>query len=141
MHSSSTRKCTLFDAMILVAATAAGMALLRMFLAEGRFFQGAFFQGRFTSYVLSGIEAAFPFLMTWTFALVILGLRQPRPRIRRLVRQPGIAACSAASSGFAVDRPLSDLPRRTVTALVLSKYERRAIRDEFLARGFEHRSA
>ena len=71
--------------------------VLRMFLAEGRFFQGAFFKGRFTSYLLSGIEVTHPFLMMWTFALVILGLRQPRPRIRRLVRQPGMAACSAAS--------------------------------------------
>jgi len=33
------RKFTLFDAMILVAATAAGLAFLRMFLAEGRLFQ------------------------------------------------------------------------------------------------------
>lgn len=88
------RKFTLLDAMILVAATAAGLAFLRLFLAEGRFFQGAPFQGQFTSYVLSGIEAAYPFLTTWTFALVILRLRQLRPRFRRIVRQPGMAACS-----------------------------------------------
>ncbi len=69
MHASSMRKCTLLDAMILPAATAAGLALLRTFLAEGRFFEGAPLQGRFTSYVLSGIEAAFPFLILWTFAL------------------------------------------------------------------------
>jgi hypothetical protein len=91
------RKFNLFDAMVLVAANAAALALLRMFLVEGRFFQGAPFQGRFESWVLSGIEAAYPFLMTSTFALVILRLRQPRPRIRRLFRQPGMAACSAAA--------------------------------------------
>jgi hypothetical protein len=91
------RKFNLLDVMILVAATAAGLAILRMFLAEGRFFIGAPFQGRFTSYVLGGIEVIYPFLAMWTFALVILGLRQPRPRIRRLVRQPGMAACFAAS--------------------------------------------
>ncbi|MGO9465028.1 MAG: hypothetical protein ACLQIB_12215 [Isosphaeraceae bacterium] len=97
MHAQSTRKFTLLDAMILVAATAAGLALLRMLLAEGRFSLGAIFVGRFTSRVLGGIEWAYPFLMMWTFALVILGLRPPRPPIRRLARQPGMAACSAAS--------------------------------------------
>jgi hypothetical protein len=91
------RKLNLLDSMIIVAATAAGLALFRMFLAKGWFFQGDFFGGSFASYVLSGIEAIFPFLAVWTFALVILGLRQPRPRIRRLVRQPGMAACFAAS--------------------------------------------
>ncbi|MGO9465027.1 MAG: hypothetical protein ACLQIB_12220 [Isosphaeraceae bacterium] len=94
---SSTRRFTLLDAIILMAATAAGLALLGMYLAQGWFFGGAFFYGRFESYVLSGIEAVFPFLILWTFALVILRLRQPRPRIRRLARQPGMAACSAAS--------------------------------------------
>jgi hypothetical protein len=97
MHASSIRKFTLLDAMILVAATAAGLGLLQMFLAGGRFFQGTPFQGRFSSYVLSGIEAIYPFLMMWTFALFVLGLRQPRPPVRRLVRQPGMAACAAAS--------------------------------------------
>ena len=72
MRLALMRKFTLFDAMILVAATAAGLALFRMFLAEGRFFQGAPFQGPLASYVLSGIEAVYPFLFTWTFALVIL---------------------------------------------------------------------
>jgi len=91
------RKFNLLDAMILIAATAAGLALLRTFLASGRFFLGSPFQRRFESCVLSGIEAAYPFLVMWTLALVILRLRQPRPRIRRLIRQPGMAACSVAS--------------------------------------------
>ncbi len=97
MHASSLRKFTLFDAIFLVAATAAGLALLKMLIGGGRLFQGTPFQGRFSSYVLSGIEAIYPFLMIGTFALVILRLRQPRPRIRKLVRQPGMAACAAAS--------------------------------------------
>ncbi len=96
-HSASIRKFNLLDAMILVAATAAGLGLLRMFLAGGRFFLGSPFQGRFSYYVQSGIEASYPFLMMWTFALFVLGLRQPRPPVRRLVRQPGMAACAAAS--------------------------------------------
>jgi hypothetical protein len=92
------RKFNLLDAMILVAATAAGMAFLRMFLAEGRFSPVTIFQGwSLTSRVLSGIETAYPFLVMWTFALVILRLRQPRPRMRRLARQPGMAAGCAAS--------------------------------------------
>ena len=47
MHASSIRKFTLLDAMILVAATAAGLGLLRMFLTGRRFFHGTPFQGRF----------------------------------------------------------------------------------------------
>ena len=44
---SSTRRFTLLDAIILMAATAAGLALLGMYLAQGWFFGGAFFYGRF----------------------------------------------------------------------------------------------
>ncbi len=36
------------------------------------------------------------FLSVWTFALVLLGLRKPRPRLRRLVLEPGWAACFTA---------------------------------------------
>lgn len=42
-------------------------------------------------------EACFPFLASWTVCFLILRLRQPRPVLRRLARQPGMAACSAAA--------------------------------------------
>jgi hypothetical protein len=44
-----------------------------------------------------GNEVAFPFFTMWTLAFLFLRLRQPRPALRRLARQPGMAACSAAA--------------------------------------------
>src|SRR5262249_30562253 len=36
-----------------------------------------------------------PLLVTWTFTIVLLRCLQPRPHLRRLPRQPGLAACGA----------------------------------------------
>ncbi len=40
------------------------------------------------------MEIAMPFLTAWTVALLLIGLRRPRPPRRRLTRQPGLAACA-----------------------------------------------
>jgi hypothetical protein len=49
------------------------------------------------------------FLSIMTIAIVSLALREPRPRVRRLVHDPGFAACSTAISILAV---------RTISAIV-----------------------
>jgi hypothetical protein len=43
-----------------------------------------------------------PLVATMTMAIAILRLLRPRPSIRRLTRQPGFAACSAASLAILV---------------------------------------
>jgi hypothetical protein len=56
--------------------------------------------------------ALLPCLATWTMALLLLRFTPPRPRLRRLVLQPGTAACAAAALGLitsAVDFGLSTL--------------------------------
>jgi hypothetical protein len=45
---------------------------------------------------------ALPFFAMWTLAIVPLRLLSPRPRFRRLARQPGTMAAIAASLGIAI---------------------------------------
>jgi hypothetical protein len=97
MRTAPLRRFTVLDAMVLVAATGAGLTLLRLFLAEGMLFHGAFVRTLATDIAQAANEVAFPFFLSWTPVVLALGLRRPRPRIRRLMRQPGIAACAAAT--------------------------------------------
>ncbi len=96
------RLFTVLDAMILVAATAVGFAVIRGCSPEfytypytpippppwlnwsARVFSG------WASYV-SPLPAA------WTLAALMLRLRSPRPSMRRLMRQPGAVSSSAAT--------------------------------------------
>jgi hypothetical protein len=50
-----------------------------------------FNQIRWTSYSFSFFFAA------WSLAWLLLRLRRPRPRLRRLMRQPGMVACTASA--------------------------------------------
>jgi hypothetical protein len=86
------RPFTIADAMILIAATAAGLALTRRGPMEwlnwepGQWFWkvGRFLQGPAT---LFGV--------TMSLGLIVIRLRRPRPRIIRVMRQPGMAAACA----------------------------------------------
>ncbi len=74
------RPVTVFDLMILVAATAVGLGLDRSFPVLER----------------HGIPARWaaelPCLAAWTFAAFVLRLRRPRPAFPFLMRQPGAVA-------------------------------------------------
>jgi hypothetical protein len=97
MKTNSTRTCTILDATILVAATAVGLAIVRAFVADGWFFRQEFPISHINFMTQCANEASLPFLASWTLCFLILRLRRPRPRLRRLARQPGMAACSAAA--------------------------------------------
>jgi hypothetical protein len=97
MKTSPIWKFTIFDAMIVVAATAMGFALLRSLLTEGFLFRQESVITRTVYIAQCANQLVFPFLTAWTFAFLVMRLRQPRPPLRRLARQPGMAACSAAS--------------------------------------------
>jgi hypothetical protein len=96
------RRFSVLDAMILVAATAVGLAGIRAY-------SPAFCSYQYTSippppwlnwlavvlsnwaFYLSPLPAA------WTLAALMLRLRSPRPHVRRLMRQPGTVAGIAAT--------------------------------------------
>jgi hypothetical protein len=106
MSTKPTRPLTVSDALVLVAATAAGLTLLRSypFLAE----QSTEFLraengwsprrlAALSAFVLSLLQFV---LAPWTLALLALHLRRPRPPLRRLVIRPGAVACLAAAAGM-----------------------------------------
>jgi hypothetical protein len=108
MREAGCRRFTISDALILVAATAVGLAGA----------QGLEFTRRLMAYatrpelrtpertiiaIWHGIDLfVLPCLMAWTLALLALRLRRPRPGRVRLGRQPGMMACVAVVAGLAL---------------------------------------
>jgi hypothetical protein len=112
MPTAARRTFSLLDAMVLIAATAIGLGGLRGWVELGAElgesvatiahpeagwspWGWAIYQG----YGLLG-EVLLPFCCSWTLALLALRLRGPRPRLRRLARQPGAMACYSAAVGL-----------------------------------------
>lgn len=102
MSAVTSRRFNLADAMVLVAAAALGTLLVR----ETNPGLGAVVShvnhnpapGMQAFLAIEAIlQAAVPFLAVWTPALLLLRLRQPRPRLNRLARQPGAVACAVAT--------------------------------------------
>jgi hypothetical protein len=92
------RKFLLSDAIVLVAATATGLAVVRPYYATMRLLdwtppipQAAPFNGWIKGLWGCLILAA-PLVTAWTLAILGLRLRRPRDRWSRLVRQPGLVA-------------------------------------------------
>jgi hypothetical protein len=120
MPPPRSRPFTVLDAMILVAATAGGIAVIRPgaqhFGQESdvvsRFeFLASYFSPSRTlhsywevfdaiSWIIRGFQ---PLLLAWTVAFLILRLRKPRPIGPRLARQPGFVAASAVALISLVD--------------------------------------
>ena len=104
------RRFTLADAALLIAALAIGAAMVRepirqmnlSFINNAQF--GWWFNNRWWAYV------AAPLLAPTTVAVVVLGLRRPRPPRAELFRGPGIVACTAASVALAL-RGVAEFPR------------------------------
>jgi hypothetical protein len=97
MRSPIPRRFTLVDAMVLIAATAIAMVLMRPLLEEMRPL-GVHSLGdalRLGSTVSVTLE---PMALTLSLAVGLLRLREPRPRLRRAFRQPGMVACMAVLS-------------------------------------------
>lgn len=98
MRVESLRRFNLADGMIITAATGASLALLR----DAPELSAVFIGGNFAHYksiplsVRVAIRAVYV-LIPWTFAVFLMRLRHPRPPLRRLVFQPGMAACGAVT--------------------------------------------
>jgi hypothetical protein len=93
MKTATPRRLDIWDALILVIATAVGFVLRSATAASGAE-EPSPGDG---SVILGGIDAARPFLVTWTLTFLILRLRRPHPRWRMMARQPGMAACGVAT--------------------------------------------
>jgi hypothetical protein len=103
MRPPAPRKFTILDGMILVAAIACGLAMSRamgVWYGNGALYEQNWF-GRITDDPVK-VGAAIPFVLTLTAGVLLIRLRRPRPRWRRLARQPGMAACAAAVVPIAI---------------------------------------
>jgi hypothetical protein len=119
MPATPCRKFSLLDAMILVAGMALGFAFIGNPGPELRNFTWrspldglrAFDDVNAEGMILRGVHRLLwlvtswltPGLIPWAFATILLRLRRPRPSLRRLVRQPGFAACLAVALLSLVD--------------------------------------
>jgi hypothetical protein len=90
------------DALILTAATAFTLALLiqapdwsdKAYMV----FMGGGFRGYVPMPLFLRLSLKATYVLTpWTVAILIIRLSPPRPPLRRLVFQPGMAACGAAT--------------------------------------------
>lgn len=91
---ATTRRFDWLDAVILAVATLAGLGL-RWATASDVALDNHLRANRPS--ILRATKVASPFLTAWTPALLALSMRRPRPRWRKLTRQPGIAACGIAA--------------------------------------------
>ena len=95
MTGPDRRRFTVTDAMVLIAATALGLASAR---ALSRLALSTFGpDGAWADPINLAYSVAFCLSQSWTFALLLLRLRRPRPGRRDLFRQPGFAACAAVT--------------------------------------------
>jgi hypothetical protein len=100
------RRFTLLDSMILVAATAAGYAVVQW--SSPLFGVGAILDllremvssGDIGATVALLSLIAMPVMASWSLALIPLRLIGPRPRWRRLARQPGLVAALAVATAL-----------------------------------------
>ena len=100
MRITACRKFTLSDAMILVAAMAPALALMRqrwpLYIEIQSSHNNMLCQIRDNILTISYAAAM------WSLAGLALRLRQPRPDVRLLTRQPGMVACMAAAIVLAI---------------------------------------
>src|SRR3954447_25989109 len=96
MPATSARKFSVLDAMVLVAATAAGFAWMRVaessLLDMGWFFEDLASKpttGARVTLILEQTLDVYPLLFTWTLGLMVLRLRRPRPVLWRGGPPPG----------------------------------------------------
>ena len=112
MSTTPRRRITLFDLMVLTAATAIGVSLIHVALWGYTVSAGLFARPLWhpsypsKAWMIPIAERVVPFLpclAAWTGAFLITRLRRPRPRRRRLVLQPGFVGAVAALSILTIE--------------------------------------
>lgn len=108
MPGEMPRRFTVGDAMILVAATAVGTLAIRGTLPDLSTLESDLSRApspgmRHFQALQFGLSAVIPYLATLTPAMLVVRLRQPRPGLRRIGRQPGMIACTVATVAMAIE--------------------------------------
>jgi hypothetical protein len=123
MRTDVTRKFRVTDGMILVAATAVGLAVSRAITPDEmsfvRIWESATkplnvrWSPLFIAQSTAELCTVFvvPSLVTWTLACLLLRLGKPRLPWRRLTRQPGWMACLIATSAIGITASVSVIAR------------------------------
>jgi ABC-type Fe3+ transport system permease subunit len=107
MSPNHSRRMSLLDAILMVGSAAVGLGLFE--LSHRTLFKGLIWiadRGFPNIQSWSTLEALvtcsditvflLPVIIPWTFLLILLRMRSPRPSWRRIWRQPGMAACLVA---------------------------------------------
>ncbi|HWE35986.1 MAG TPA: hypothetical protein VG406_05380 [Isosphaeraceae bacterium] len=116
MTSPRDRRFGLADAMILVAAIGVGLALARMMeRLTFAYYEVVYYspfstvvrddpstRGLFERLVFRSFVLLPAFATSFTWAMLAIRLRAPRPPLRRLARQPGAVACAVATMATAI---------------------------------------
>jgi hypothetical protein len=133
---SSPRVFTLFDAIVMVAATGSGFALFKVM--QIRYLAG-FGRSLLVMIPVGVTETMIPFLTMWSLAVAGLSLRQPRQPFRKLARQPGMIACCAAMLPLVIELvaiivgelilPPNAVVGRTIPPYVIRSLPRRIMHD------------
>jgi hypothetical protein len=105
MMPQKDREMTLFDGMVLVGAAAVGFRLVGMSQVRAVLEQGYYLKAYYNYGVAFGY-LVYPVWLCWTFAALAIRLRSPRPRFRRLARQPGFVATFSVSIGALISLAL-----------------------------------
>ena len=99
----------MLDLLVLIAATAAGFGAIRALAPDNEVFVAPYSPTTPPTWINRGAVTASnwalylaPLVAAWTMGTLILRLRRPRPRFRRLALQPGWVACCAAAVGIGV---------------------------------------
>jgi hypothetical protein len=96
MRVTVPRKFTLLDAMVLIAATAIAFVPIRLFLWENWHFPDELSVPGIWQTGLEVNVSLVPLGMSLSIALLFLSMKQPRPKLRRVYRKPGMAAVTVA---------------------------------------------
>jgi hypothetical protein len=108
MTASARRRLTLFDLLVLIAATSLGLALFRISRSGIAARPVAAYAGALAaSYITVAQTYASCFLTPWSAAILALSLRQPRASFRRVAQGPGFIACATATVGAVLFTTLS----------------------------------
>jgi hypothetical protein len=109
MGPAISRKLTLLDVMVLIAATGIAFVPIRLFLWENWHFPEELSAPEIWRMGLEVSVSLIPLAFSLNMALWLLGMIKLRPNRRRFYRKPGMAACTVAlvyavlsSSGYAV---------------------------------------
>ena len=108
MLREAPRRFALVDAMILVAALSVGTLGIRVTLPTLDSMRSNLIRtqspGMRRFLLLQfGLSAFIPYVAALTPAVLILRLRQPRPTLRHIGRQPGMIACTVATIAMAIE--------------------------------------